>query len=52
MSVTGLCVAVLSCAGGGAVMGPLANVTAMVCRLTGRQARGWIVGCIGGGIDR
>jgi len=45
-SVTGFCVAVLSCAGGGRVMGPMAKVTAMLYRQAGRQA-----GRVGNWID-
>ena len=44
MSVTGFCVAVLPCVSSGPVMGPLANVTAMVCRQAGRQEGGYLDG--------
>jgi len=44
MSVTGFCVAVLPCVSRCPVMGPLANVTAMVCRQAGRQDGGYLDG--------
>lgn len=51
MSVAGFCVAVLSCVGCGPVMGTLANVTAMVCRLAGRKVDSWMDGWLGGWVD-